>query len=127
LADGPHRLRLIAADGCGGGVQALRTFSPSGAAVIRGEPYPLGLPEDGLRLCRIGETNQLYLPAKWTAYQLEYAQEFGTKPGWEPITNAATFAGGVIQIDHWTAADTGFYRLRATNTSPMESRGSATH
>ncbi|MCI0620489.1 MAG: hypothetical protein L0387_02245 [Acidobacteria bacterium] len=127
LADGPHRLRLIADDGRGGGVRALRAFSPSGAAVIRGEPYTPGLPEGRLRLFRVGETNQLLLPTTWTGYQLEYTAKLGSKREWEPITSAPTSADGVTQIDHWTARDAGFYRLRLTNASPTESRGPATH
>jgi hypothetical protein len=127
LSDGPHIVRFIAEDGYGGGVRALRTFSPSGAAAIRAMPNSRGTLEDGLLLRRVGDTNQLYLPTAWTGFQLEYSPTFDAKPAWKAVTNTPKSGIGVIEIDHKTVSNMGFYRLRMTNTASASLRTPAAH
>ncbi len=88
LSDEPHRLRLVARDGRGGGIRAVRAFSPKGSAVARSvadDPPPAGT-----LLVRQGPAG---VSVVWiltdedgrSGWRLEHSQQFGRNASWRPI------------------------------------------
>ncbi|MBL9176009.1 MAG: SGNH/GDSL hydrolase family protein [Verrucomicrobiales bacterium] len=109
LSDGPHRIRLIASDGVGGGIRALRTYSPSGKAALS--------PRPSMTLSRIGITNEIRLPAGRENAELEFSPTLGPGSQWNPVPNSEGNPSGTPVRRHAPPGDSGYYRI-----SPLLSR-----
>ena len=109
LSDRPHRIRLIASDGKGGGIRALRVHSASSNASLRPLPW----------ISRSGDVNEIHLPAGQETSKLEFSRTLDPDTLWTPVPIPDTGNPSALVRRHISPGDGGYYRLSPTpNPSP---------
>lgn len=104
LSDQPHRIRLIASDGKGGGIRALRVHSASGNASLRPLPW----------VSRIGDVSEIHLPAGAETSKLEFSPTLDPGVLWTPVPTPETGTSSALVRRHTSPGDGGYYRLVPT-------------
>ena len=88
LADGPHRLRLVARDGIGGGIRTVRAFSPAGMAAIKDAGVGPVSVEAKLVVMETPMGLSLAWPQQFTDWRLESSSLSGPGAIWGPVAAA---------------------------------------
>lgn len=101
LTDRPHRIRLIATDGIGGGIRALRVFSPSGTASLRPLPW----------IFRSGDLIEIHLPTGRETSKLEFSPNLDPGTLWTPVPIPDSGNPSALIRRHISPGDGGYYRV----------------
>ncbi len=88
LADGPHRLRLVAVDGIGGGIDAVHVGSPGGNAAIKDVGVDPTEPVLKLSLLRTPRGLCVGWPMQSNSWRLQVSSTTGASAVWEPVADA---------------------------------------